>query len=153
MKPTHLLHLLTICSLLMMHSCTTKSDITDSVPYQLADNYFFRNDAPDTTNPIICNTLEEFEQYYGYAAVMGKNGQPTPIDFNKHTTIGIVLPVTNHETYIHPTDLLLDNACLTLHFKLQTDEQELSFSLRPMILLIVDKENVAKAKSFEIQQD
>ena len=138
---------------LLLSSCTSSSLSVDAVPYEIADHYFYRNDAPQTDNPIVCKTLEEFEQYYGYAAVMGKGGQPTPIDFSKQFTMAIVLPITNHTTEIHPTDLQLNDGILTLHYTVQTEKEEMTSSMCPMILLILDKKYEDKAVSFQIQQD
>lgn len=140
-------------STLLVLSCTSNSMSIDSVPYEMADHYFYRNDAPQTDNPIVCKTLEEFEQYFGYAAIMGKGGQPTPIDFSKQFTMAIVLPVTNHDTEIHPTDLQLNGDTLTLHYTIQMEEEEMTFSMCPMVLLIVNKEYGDKAVSFQIQED
>jgi len=145
--------LLIAVSAFLAISCTSNAPQGEKIPYERADNYFFSNDAPDSENPIICRTQEELEQYFGYAAVMGEGGQPTKIDFSKQIALGIVLPVTNHETEIRPTDLLLDGEVLTLHYKIDAAEQDLSFTIRPMILLIIDKEYADKATSITIKQD
>ena len=72
------------------------------------------------------------------AAVMGKNGTPTPIDFKKQFAIAIVLPVTNVETKITMGRLEANEDNLTLYYQV-TRGKSLSHSMQPMSLIFVDK--------------
>jgi hypothetical protein len=48
-------------------------------------------------NPVV-TSQEAFDSLYHAAAVMGKDGAPTAIDFSKQFVIGVVLPLTNDHT-------------------------------------------------------
>ena len=69
----------------MLAACGQKKD----VPFEVAHNYFVRN---DVTEPIPAKiaSQDEFERYFGMAAFMGKKGQPTPIDFETQFVIAVV---------------------------------------------------------------
>ena len=82
----------------LLAACGQKKEI----PYEIAHNYFVRNDVTALI-PAKIVSLDEFERYFGVAAFMGKNGQPTPIDFEKQFAITTVLPETNHSTELPPS--------------------------------------------------
>jgi len=124
---------------------TTTPKVTDvnTVEYNIARNYFFNNNVEVPDNPIV-TTQENFEQLYGMAAVMGKDGAPTPIDFSKEFVIGIVLPITNDYTEIIPEALEKEGDVLTLYYKVSIKELNMSSSMQPMVLIIVDRKYLAK---------
>ena len=66
-----------MASLLMFVGCTTKKPAEASVvnvPFEEAKNYFFKNGQTIPTSPKI-TAAEAFDQLFGMAAFMGKNGQ------------------------------------------------------------------------------
>lgn len=131
------LFLMAVALVVGLTSCATQRG-DGSIPYEEAHNYFFRNDAKIPANPI-CTTPEEFGKLYGAAAVMGKGGMPTKIDFDKQFVIGIVLPVTNDETTILPGRLTRSGDTLTMEYSVRIGEKNRSYSTQPMMLLVVDK--------------
>ena len=115
----------------------------ENVPFTEAHNYFVRNDAPMPV-PTTITTEEQFGKYFGMAAFMGKDGKPTPIDFTTQFVLPVVLPVTDTETEIQPQKVELQGDTLFYTYVIQTGEQ-LSFSIQPLSLIILDKQYEDKA--------
>jgi hypothetical protein len=71
---------------------------------------------------------------------MGKNGEPTPIDFSRQMVIAKVLPVTDIHTEINPLGLKKTGAKeLTLSYQIVREGGKMSWSMQPFFLLVVDK--------------
>ena len=108
------------------------------VPYTLARNYYKRNDTEDVL-PLKITSEEDLLKYFGYAAVMGRNGEPTAIDFDKSFVIPIILPQTDRETEIVIYGLYHSRPeSLTLAFETVRGEETLSYTMLPFELLVVD---------------
>lgn len=147
------LNLATVCAAvaLFFTACaTTKEAGNSNIKYLEAQRYFFNNNASVPSSPIT-TTQEEFDKLYGAATVMGRNGRPTTIDFSKQFTIGIVLPETNDNTEIHPGKLTSDGDMLTLHYSTTVTDRNMSWTMRPMSLIVVDRKYL-KTKC-RLQQD
>ena len=109
------------------------------VPYTLAHNYYRRNDNVEDVLPLKITSEEELLKFFGYAAVMGRNGEPTKIDFDKSFVIPIILPQTDRETEIVIDGLYHTRPeSLTLAFEAVQGEEALSYTMLPFELLIVD---------------
>lgn len=115
-------------------ACNQKKE----VPFEVAHNYFVRN---DVTKPIPAKiaSLDEFEQYFGMAAFMGKNGQPTPIDFERQFVIAVVLPETSHSTELQAESLIDDGAKLTFTYRAEVANKENTWTQVPMLLIVADR--------------
>ncbi len=137
MKIKSVLAMLAVAFVACLSSCATQRN-DGNIPYEVAHNYFFHNDATIPSNPL-CTTLEEFGKLYGVAAVMGKGGMPTRIDFSRQFVIGIVLPETNNETTIIPGKLTRNGDTMTMEYSVKIGEKGLSYTTQPMMLLVVDK--------------
>lgn len=72
-----------------------------NIPYVVMNNYFLKNNVVGISYPLITKQ-EEFSGLFGMAAVMGKDGAPTSVDFSKESVIAIVLPETNVFNGNHP---------------------------------------------------
>ena len=79
-------------------------EASNEVAFEVAKNYFFKNDQEIPASPKI-TTAEEFGKLFGMATTMGKDGKPTEIDFTKQFVLAIVLSVTNLATEITPNRL------------------------------------------------
>ena len=113
----------------------------EEVPYTELKSYFFKNNAEIPTNPKI-NTREQFDSLFGMATVMG--GKPTPVDFDKQFVIAVISPVTNQATELDDERLvywkdLLGGANLEFHYSIDRDEDTLSYSMQPILLIAVDR--------------
>lgn len=73
------------------------------------------------------------------AAFMGKDGQPTNIDFDKQFVLAIVLPVTDVATEIIPAKVEVKGNQLFYTYEVKAGEQ-LSFSIQPVSIIILDKQ-------------
>ncbi len=110
----------------------------NEVIYEVAHNYFFKNDIgilPE--NPKITSE-EEFNKLFGMATTMGQDGKPTEIDFTKQFVLAIVLPVTEFSTEINPEKVVEKGDSLLYHFEVKTGEKQ-TFSIQPISIIILDK--------------
>lgn len=134
---------LTAFATLTFLACDPKPE-SKEVPYTELERYFFRNDATIPTNPKI-DTREQFDSLFGMAAVMGANGRPTEVDFTKQFVIAVVLPVTNQATELDGERLLwfkdlLGGTNLDFQYSIDRDEDTLSYSMQPILLIAVDRQ-------------
>ena len=137
--------LFAIAMLLTMTACTsnsTESDTnnkgTDEVAFEVAKNYFFKNDQQIPVSPKI-TTDEEFNKLFGMATVMGEDGKPTSIDFTKQFVLVIVLPVTDTETEINPVKVEVKSDSLFYTYEVKTGEKQ-TYSIQPVSIIILDKQ-------------
>ncbi len=122
-----------LAALLPMSCCTPSAD----VPFTEVKNYFFRNDAVAPQQPVI-ETEEAFEQLFGAAAVMGKDGQPTAVDFGREFVIAAVLPETDRLTQLEPVSLKKEGGEFVFTCRETVGERQ-SWTLRPCLLVKVDR--------------
>ncbi len=109
------------------------------VPFTFANGYFVRNDVKDEEIPSKITSQEQLSQFFGMATVMGENGKPTEIDFEKDFVIPVVYPETDQETslvverfwHTAPTVLTLSTGAIR-------GEEHRSFTIRPVLLVLVD---------------
>ena len=141
---------------LLSVSCSRPAD----VPFTVADHYFFRNDAAIPADPLIADRAT-FDSLFGAAAVMGRNGMPTPVDFDTQVVIAVVRPITDIVTELVPVSLVLDSASgttpssgtapdsglgsssgtLTFTYHESLGERT-SYSMRPLLLIIVNRSDL-----------
>lgn len=101
-------------------------------------NYFHRNDAPMPSSPLI-TTQKEFDSQFGAAAFMGKDGQPTRLNFRKQAVVAIVLPVSDKATTISNVSLTSPaKNRLLLSYEVHEGLSR-SYSTQPIRLMAVDK--------------
>ena len=130
---------------MLFAACGQKKD----VPFEVAHNYFVRNDVTEPV-PAKIAAQGEFERYFGMAAFMGKKGQPTPIDFETLFAIAVVLPETNHSTELQSESLIDDGQKLTFTYRADVSEKENSWTQVPVLLIFVDRQY--ERESVELQE-
>ena len=108
------------------------------VTFDVAKNYFFNKGQEIPANPKI-TTQEEFEKLFGMAAVMGKDGKPTEIDFSKQFVVALVRPITDINTEIVPVKVEEQGDTLKYTYEVKTGEKQ-SFSMQPLSIIILDKQ-------------
>ena len=123
----------------MLATCCAPAE---NVPFETVKNYFFRNDAEVPASPAI-TTQEQFDSLFGAAAFMGKDGQPTKIDFGEQFVIAVVLPETDIETTLEPVSLTRSGGTLTFTYA-KTEGEKVSYTMRPVLLVAADKAAGAK---------
>ena len=126
-------------AMVLAFSCTSSED----VPYEVVKNYFFRNDAEIPASPLI-TTQEQFDSLFGAAAFMGKDGQPTHVDFDRQSVIAVVFPETDIETTLRPLSLTRSGGSLTFTYG-KEENDKLSYTIRPVLLVATDKAEGAES--------
>lgn len=121
----------------VLSSCASSKKVGGTVPYVVADHYFFRNDAQIPADARIA-TQEQFDSLFGMAPVMGEGGLPTAIDFSRQFVIAVVKPETQYDTTLQPLLLKDDGRILTLGYKTKVGSK-MSYSTQPCMILVVDR--------------
>ncbi len=119
--------------------CHTSQNVgKKTIPYTVADRYFVRNDVTGLP-PATIMSDKEFEKYFGMATVMGTNGSPTKIDFNKSFVICVALAPTDIDTDLSAVSLTDTNSNkLVLRYGIKRGKK-MSYTSQPLLLLVVDK--------------
>lgn len=107
------------------------------VPYTEMQHYFFKNGAEIPKEAKISDKAA-FESLFGAAAVMGKNGLPTTVDFANEFVIAVVTPVTDHTTELQASSLREENGTLVFTYSKTVGGQQ-TWSMQPVLLIKVDK--------------
>ena len=130
--------------LLAIAACTNKpvtavedNEESSEVAFEVAKNYFFKNDQVIPEYPEI-TTEEEFNKLFGMATTMGENGKPTTIDFTKQFVLAIVLPVTDFATEINPVKVEEKGDSLLYSYDVKIGEKQ-SFRIQPVSIIVLDK--------------
>ena len=119
--------------LLSLASCAQSS----AIPFEEVNNYFFRNNADIPGNPLI-DSSEQFQELFGAAAFMGKDGLPTSIDFDREFVIAVVNPATDRMTELTPESLREENGELVFTY-LETIGEQQTWTMQPVLLVKVDR--------------
>lgn len=142
--------LFTFAAMIVLAACGNKQTVApaegdeanNEVAFEVAKNYFFKNDQEIPASPKI-TTAEEFGKLFGMATTMGEDGKPTEIDFTKQFVLAIVLPVTNLATEITPVRVEEQGDTLYYYYDAKTGEAQ-SYSTQPMSLIILDRKYADK---------
>lgn len=131
-----------------MMSCGTTNK-AKNVDYTEAHGYFVRNDAP-ASPACYYDSKEAFDNVFGRAAVMGKNGMPTRIDFAHQSVIAIIGRETSSPTEYIPVSLMWQADTLCLKYKAKEDAPT-TYTMTPLLLLVLDKNNASPNVKLERQ--
>ena len=141
---------LSVCFLSSIVGCTVSSKatsgnaISNDIPYRLAEKYFVKNTAVRVPDMILSEA--EFKQYFGTAAVMGKSGQATAIDFSKEYVVAVTLPETEFSTAITPVAMKHNGVQkFEFHCNVEVGEKQ-SFTTRPVLLGVVSRQYLGDVK-------
>ena len=123
---------------------SNKKGKSDDIPYTIAQRYFVKNTVKPNSlkNPKI-ETAEMFDEFFGAATVMGEGGRPTQIDFSKQFVIAVISGDTNYSTEIIPVSLKKGKDQIVFNYQIKVGEK-LSFTIGPVLIIIVDKSNKGK---------
>lgn len=137
-KVVLIISMVALCCIVLSGCSSAKESSDNTIPYKIAEHYFIRNDVVGLP-PTVITSWEEFEKYFGMAAVMGKNGQPTEIDFNKDFVISISLAPTDIDTRLSIVSLTkAASSHIVMKYTIERGEK-MSYAMQPLVLLIVDK--------------
>ena len=135
-----------LAAIMALAACGNKQTATPSsednvenseVAFEVAKNYFFKNDQVIPEYPKIVSE-EEFNKLFGMATTMGEDGKPTAIDFTKQFVLAIVLPVTDFATEINPVKVEEKGDSLLYTYEIKAGEKQ-SFSIQPVSIIVLDR--------------
>lgn len=116
-----------------------QSATIDNVVYEIAKNYFVKNTYKnEQIETLKITTQEKFDEVFGMAATMGKNGMPTKIDFSKQFVAAIVGQEMNKEVNFQVNSFVKKGDEIVLTYAVM-EGKELSFSIQPSLILVLDK--------------
>lgn len=110
----------------------------EEVPFVELHHYFFNHGLELPADPKI-DSAEEFAELFGMAAVMGTDGQPTSVDFEKEFVIAVVCPVTDLLTELAPESLRKADGKLVFTYSEKIGEKQ-TWSMQPVLLVKVDRQ-------------
>ena len=122
-------------AIVSLSSCSTSEK---TISYKEAQRYFVRNDVTDHSPRIITNA-EELRQYFGKATVMGTQGMPTFIDFDKYNAIAIIEPETNKDTEIHIESIKKQGDKIVVRYTSIESGESRSYKSVPFLLVKINK--------------
>ncbi|MBQ6031903.1 MAG: hypothetical protein IJL29_02645 [Prevotella sp.] len=128
---------LSACSGKVTNLSQNETPAPKEVSFEVAKHYFLNRGQETPANPKI-TTQEEFSKLFGMAAVMGKDGMPTKIDFSKQFVVALVRPITNIEEEIIPVKVEEMGDTLRYTYEIKSGEEQ-SFSMQPLSIIILDK--------------
>jgi hypothetical protein len=109
-----------------------------NISFTLAKNYFVKNTVAKLENPKI-ETAQKFNEIFGMATTMAKDGKPTEIDFSKQYVVAVILPETDLSTNVSPISLLKNTKNeITLNYKSVVGQKQ-SWTTQPNFAIIIDK--------------
>jgi hypothetical protein len=133
------------------HKRNNVQTIEIDIPFQVAKGYFVNNSFKKDSLPNAkITTQEEFDELFGRATVMGKNGKPTPINFEKQFVIAVIGRVT--DLYVKMTPISLKKKANKILFKYSTltGKKQSSF-MQPLTMIVVDKNYTEQVETFNLQ--
>ena len=137
MKKTLFLSLSVIVMAIMLSSCAVNLNGVTANYYRI-NNYYVNNNFSNGTHKLVIQNQHDFESVFGYGAVMGRNGQPTSIDFNRQFVVAVILPETNRQTSIETA--LVRRLGDKLYFSYIIEEgHATSYTMRPYTAIVVDR--------------
>ena len=117
---------------------TACSDEGKNVPFTEARNYFVRNDVVLPLESNVIETKAQLDSLFGMAAVMGRNGRPTDIDFDREFCVAYVIPPTDTLTEIVPVSVTSKGKELTCSFEIKKGDP-ITWTIQPFSLIVIDR--------------
>lgn len=112
---------------------------TSTVPFTVVQHYFVKNTVKNAPNNPRIDDQITFDKLFGAAAVMGKNGLPTSIDFAKQSVIAVISPETNRATELLPISLVKStDGKLIFTYRKKTGATQ-TYTTRPFLAVLMDK--------------
>lgn len=118
---------------------TTDTASVAEVPYTVAERYFVNNTVQDSILTRVITSRNDFDKYFGMAAVMGEDGKPTPVDFSTQFVLAVINKESDREVKVTPLSLSVIGEKVKLKYKIQTGEEQQAFTSRVPLILIVNK--------------
>lgn len=121
-----------------------------SIPYIVAQRYFQSNRIKRLPSSKF-TTQKSFDKCFGAAPVMGKDGEPTSIDFSKEYVIAVSKPETYFTTELSDVSLKRDlKHRIVFTYKTKIGEKQ-SYTIVPCLLIVVNKKYNGKVVLKEVR--
>ncbi|MBO6250158.1 MAG: hypothetical protein J6N71_02285 [Muribaculaceae bacterium] len=131
--------------------CSTVSKLEKEayqVRYLPLNNYFVRNDIEATKlQKLIITNETDFRSFFGEAAVMGRNGHPTPVNFKTEYVLAVILPETDRSTDVTVLDVLQNGNSVIFNYHVERGEKN-SYSLVPFAAVSLPKPRTTQNMEF-----
>lgn len=137
-KELALVSMFAILTLLSASCASIKNDTGEKAVAYIVANHYFVNNGIDRPIQEKIDNAETFNRLFGMAAVMGKNGEPTKIDFSKQFVIAVSDGVTNQLTNYEPVSLVKETGHISFTYKIVKGKHT-DYAIRPLLLIVVDK--------------
>ncbi len=147
-----LLSILMLAAVAMLGmQCSTVSKLEKEayqVRYLPLNNYFVRNDIEATKlQKLIITNETDFRSFFGEAAVMGRNGHPTPVNFKTEYVLAVILPETDRSTDVTVLDVLQNGNSVIFNYHVERGEKN-SYSLVPFAAVSLPKPRTTQNMEF-----
>ena len=137
MKKTLFLSLAVMAMAAMLSSCAVNLGGVTANYYRM-NNYYVNNHLSSGTHKLVIHNQHDFESVFGEAAVMGRNGQPTRVDFSRQFVVALILPETNRQTSVEVA--LVRRLGDRLYFSYIIEQgHATSYTMRPYTAIVVDR--------------
>lgn len=147
-----LLSILMLAAVAMLGmQCSTVSKLEKEayqVRYLPLSNYFVRNDIEATKlQKLIITNETDFRSFFGEAAVMGRNGHPTPVNFKTEYVLAVILPETDRSTDVTVLDVLQNGNSVIFNYHVERGEKN-SYRLVPFAAVSLPKPRTTQNMEF-----
>ena len=154
MKQIATMVLLLVVMLTGVQCNTLKKVESEAYPigYMELQNYFVLNTV-DHKKPLrlVIDDQATFDRYFGAAAVMGRNGQPTRVNFGKQFVLAVVLPETNRATVVIPGEISQIDNTVVFNYIVRKGEKQ-SHKVVPFAAVAIDKPESTAQFEFYFKQ-
>lgn len=105
---------------------------------ELANYYALNNVDVSKTQRLVINSQQTFEAYFGEAAVMGRNGQPTMVNFKTQYVLAVVLPETDRQTEVIPGEVVQNGNTIVMNYRVNKGAKT-TYRMVPFAAIAIDK--------------
>ncbi len=130
---------------LLITSCSTSKSENQppskNMNYQEVNRYFVKNTFPDQPKTLVLSSQKAFDDVFGPAPVMGKNGIPTPIDFSKNFVIAIIEKTSSQNKTIEIESINSVDNHLEVKYFVKTGADQ-GYQTRVSKIIMLNKKNL-----------
>ena len=134
--------LFTLLAVAMLAGCNPLSKIEKAgypINYTELMNYYVLNTIDvSKTQRLVINSQATFDSYFGEAAVMGHNGQPTVVNFKTQYVLAVVLPATDRQTEVIPGEVVQNGNTVVMNYRVNKGAKT-SYRMVPFAAIAIDK--------------
>lgn len=124
------------------------------IPFEVANRYFLKSNYPEQNLHLLKITdQEQFDSIFGMAPIMGKDGQPTFIDFAKQFVITVIDDVGTRTENLSIKSLTKSEDQLYVQYELKLRNEPSSATYRFCTLIVVDNQYFGTVRASPFSQD